>query len=440
MSQDRSRCVNNTQHFSDRVSNNLSDSGQATEYNIPPPPELYQGPASEITNTSEQTNPQNQQHGGDTGLWDRASASGRNLGNTLVMSPPNANNAFQASNKPPFLNSTAHGMNTQGDGGFQSFNTSGNSPFVKGYTSPFPSRRESRNNRYSPYPTNTSHRSTPIPLTVRSAHFTAYCVQVQNFALLHQYHTQAAKVESKRYQVLCQQSQSPTYTTVINNMYDCYHSIILDQMEQNLQGNNSIAQTGPVRLNMESSSQQDDLSPLAAARRLAAMQSSTGGVAQAWTSTTETPPADGALASLQVASSVLAANRPQNNGNTQASISTPSGQSPSPVLPIVSQEQQESGGANREAVQIMDQWYTRNHHFPYPTQRILDIISEATELSVNQVNKWYSNRRQRDGNVKTAGERTQLRRERAQRGAAAQEQEEAALRQDIQNIMNTCCT
>ena len=187
-----------------------------------------------------------------------------------------------------------------------------------------------------------------------------------------------------------------------------------------------------MQLNMDSSSPQEELSPLAAARRLAAMQSSTGGVAQARTSATETHPADEALASSQPT-----ANRSQSNGHTQASISTPSGQSPSPVLPIVPQEQQESGGANSQAVQIMDKWYTRNYHFPYPTQRILDIISEATGLSVNQVNKWYSNRRQRDGNVKTAGERTQLRKERAQRGAAAQEQEEAVLIQEMQNIMKT---
>ena len=68
----------------------------------------------------------------------------------------------------------------------------------------------------------------------------------------------------------------------------------------------------------------------------------------------------------------------------------------------------------------------------------MDIISEATGLSVNQVNKWYSNRRQRDGNVKTAGERAQLRKERAQRGAAAQEQEEAVLRQDILDTTSRC--
>ena len=329
-------------------------------------------------------------------------------------------------------------MNTQGDSGFQSFNTSGNSPFVKGYASPFPSRRESHNNRYSPYATNTSHRNTPIPLTVRIAHFTAYCVQVQNFALLHQYHTQAAKVESKRYQLLCQQSQSPTYSTAINNIYDCYHGVILDQMEQNLQGNNPMTQAGPTQLSMDSSSEQEDLSPLAAARRLASMQSATGGVAQEWTSATKTPPADGALASSQVASSVLAANRPQSNSNTQASDSILPGQTAPQVLTVVSQEQQEYGGANSPAVHIMDKWYLRNYHFPYPTQRILDIVSEATGLSANQVNKWYSNRRQRDGNVKTAGERTQLRKERVQRGAAAQEQEEAVLRQDIQLIMNMC--
>ena len=421
----------NKQHLSDKVSNNLGDSGQACESSMKLPPQLYQDPQSEITNTSEQTSEQNQHRDGDAGLWDR----GRISGNTSVTSPADTNNAFQASNKPSFLNSTPHGMNTRGDSGFQSSNTSGNSPFVRGYTSPFPSRRESRNNRYSPYPTNTSHRNTQIPLTVRIAHFTAYCVQVQNFALLNQYHTQAAKVESKRYQVLCQQSQSPTYTKSINNMYDCYHGIILDQMEQNLQGKNSTSQAGSIPLNMDSSSQQEDLSPLAAARRLAAMQSSMDGVAQAWTSATETPPVDGALASSQPSSSVLAADRSQSNGNTQASDSI---QSPSQVLPIVPQEQQESGGANSKAVDIMDKWYLRNYHFPYPTQRILDIISEATGLSVNQVNKWYSNRRQRDGNVKTAGERTQLRRERAQHGAAAQEQEEVALRQDIQNIMNMC--
>ena len=151
---------------------------------------------------------------------------------------------------------------------------------------------------------------------------------MQNFALLNQYHTQAAKVESKRYQVLCQQSRSPAYTTAINNMYDCYHGVILDQMEQNLQGQRSVNQTGPIEFIMDSSSQ-EDMSPLAAAERLAAMQSSADGVVG--TSATEAPPTDEALASSQVLPSVHAASRLQYD-TTQASMSTPFDQSPSPVL------------------------------------------------------------------------------------------------------------
>ena len=405
--------ISNNKDHSDSVSN-IGDSSLATEYSLPPPPQLYKDPASEITNASD----------GDTGFWHRASASGSNSRNTSVTSPPDANNPFQASNKHFFLNSTPHEINMQGDSGFQFLNASGNSPFVKGYTSPFRNRRESCNNRYSPYRTNTSHKNPLIPLTVRIAHFTAHCVQVQNFALVNQYHMQAAKVESKRYQVLCQQSQSPAYTTAINNMYDCYHGVILDQMERNLQGDYSVIQTGPVKFTVDSSSQ-EDMSPRAAAKRLAAMQSSTDGVVG--TSATEAPPIDGALASSQVLPSVHAANRLQFD-TTQASISTPSRQSP-PVLGVLSQEQQDIGSANSPVVQILNRWYLRNYHFPYPTENIFNIVSEATGLSVNQVNKWYSNRRQRDENVKTAGERAQLRKERAQLGAAAQEQEETVLRQ-----------
>ena len=145
------------------MNNNFDDSGQATGYSMPPPPEeLYQDQAIEITNMTQQTKAQNECHGGETGFWDRASASGRNSGKRSVTSPTDANNPVQASNKHAFLNSTSH---TQGDSGFHSFNASGNSPFVKGYTSPFPSRRESRNHRYSPYQTKTSPKNPLIPLT-----------------------------------------------------------------------------------------------------------------------------------------------------------------------------------------------------------------------------------------------------------------------------------
>ena len=85
----------------------------------------------------------------------------------------------------------------------------------------------------------------------------------------------------------------------------------------------------------------------------------------------------------------------------------------------------------------MDKWYERNRSYPYPTQRIYDMISVATGVTEEQVKKWFGNRRQRDGNVKTAGERAQLKKERAKRGKAAQEQEEAMLRRDIQQIMNS---
>ena len=52
------------------------------------------------------------------------------------------------------------------------------------------------------------------------------------------------------------------------------------------------------------------------------------------------------------------------------------------------------------ALRIMTNWYDRNCEHPYPSYDTADVIAKAGNISVDQVKKWFSNRRLRLGNTK----------------------------------------
>jgi hypothetical protein len=56
------------------------------------------------------------------------------------------------------------------------------------------------------------------------------------------------------------------------------------------------------------------------------------------------------------------------------------------------------------AIEIMRNWYDRNSEHPYPGYETAEVMAKAGNISVDQVKKWFSNRRQRFGNTKAISE------------------------------------
>ena len=55
---------------------------------------------------------------------------------------------------------------------------------------------------------------------------------------------------------------------------------------------------------------------------------------------------------------------------------------------------------NSVAVRILSSWYQRNKEHPYPSHETCEVMGKASNISVEQVKKWFSNRRMREGNTK----------------------------------------
>ena len=56
---------------------------------------------------------------------------------------------------------------------------------------------------------------------------------------------------------------------------------------------------------------------------------------------------------------------------------------------------------NSVSVKIMSSWYERNQEHPYPGYETCEVMAKAGNLTVEQVKKWFSNHRRRQGNTKT---------------------------------------
>ena len=67
---------------------------------------------------------------------------------------------------------------------------------------------------------------------------------------------------------------------------------------------------------------------------------------------------------------------------------------------------------SRKAVAMMDEWYTRNFEHPYPNQSAVDALAKAGEISVEQVKKWFANKRNRCKNTKPQPEIANMKRKR----------------------------
>ena len=73
---------------------------------------------------------------------------------------------------------------------------------------------------------------------------------------------------------------------------------------------------------------------------------------------------------------------------------------------------------NRQAVRLMERWYTMNIHHPYPSEETVKSLSSNGNITVAQVKKWMANKRVRTCNTMSHNYFTQL--ERFKRGKPAE--------------------
>ena len=92
--------------------------------------------------------------------------------------------------------------------------------------------------------------------------------------------------------------------------------------------------------------------------------------------------------------------------------------------------QREKPKISRLAKRIMKRFYERNVEHPYPTSSTCVIIAQATGQDLDQIKKWFNNRRRRDKKTKSF---TQIKVARKDQKGQLKEQEDQ-LRQDIIDI------
>ncbi|XP_067681325.1 uncharacterized protein [Haliotis asinina] len=59
---------------------------------------------------------------------------------------------------------------------------------------------------------------------------------------------------------------------------------------------------------------------------------------------------------------------------------------------------------SKRAVQLMEAWYQSNLHHPYPSAIVCESLAVAGNVTVDQVKKWYGNKRNRSSNTRTRSE------------------------------------
>lgn len=168
--------------------------------------------------------------------------------------------------------------------------------------------------------------------------------------LRHFYTLRSSQMESERQKSLTASCLAPWEHPGINSLHDLQHHQLLDRVEQSLQ----LLQT-----------KVHESKPLIKTHK----------------SPPSTPRAEASGLSPPVTPTVT------------PSAPAPSGRRRLPTSPL-----------NLLASRILNNWYERNQEHPYPSYETAEVMAKAGNISVEQVKKWFSNRRLREGNTKTLGQ------------------------------------
>ncbi|KAH3814865.1 hypothetical protein DPMN_143379 [Dreissena polymorpha] len=59
---------------------------------------------------------------------------------------------------------------------------------------------------------------------------------------------------------------------------------------------------------------------------------------------------------------------------------------------------------NKEAIQLMEGWYSQNQDHPYPTSTTIELLAHSGNIGIEQVKKWFANKRNRNQNTRSLTE------------------------------------
>ena len=82
-------------------------------------------------------------------------------------------------------------------------------------------------------------------------------------------------------------------------------------------------------------------------------------------------------------------------------------QQPSPVNPAIPcgyKKRMAPSPLHDVAVRIMTAWYDQHMEHPYPSYAACEVMANSGKITVEQVKKWFANRRRRENNTKTLTE------------------------------------
>ena len=100
--------------------------------------------------------------------------------------------------------------------------------------------------------------------------------------------------------------------------------------------------------------------------------------------------------SLNLIEQRLAQPKPQKRPDATAAASSSDEPSSSPDI----KTPPKSATTNNIALRIMNNWYERNSEHPYPSYDTAEVMAKAGGITVEQVKKWFANKRLRLGNTK----------------------------------------
>ena len=236
---------------------------------------------------------------------------------------------------------------------------------------------------YMPMATSTDHSpmsvtTTHLPLSLRISLLNLKLLSAENKQMTATqeiqtfYSVNAARIESDRYQALCDASTRPWQLSSIDQIYDYHHGLLITRAEewcQALDATTRIESTTSGYSNIRT-------------------KSNTNSSMSIPHTTTTTAQSIGTPASY-----------------TNTSLVVPTMFTPPNTLP-----NNTSGTSSRKcnrrtrltptAISIMERWYQHNEEHPYPNQEATQLLATAGSISPEQVKKWFANRRLRNGNTK----------------------------------------
>ena len=271
-----------------------------------------------------------------------------------------------------------------------------------------------------------------IPITSRAAMLQVRFVQLQPLfpatttSLKDFYHMQSTSMETSRYNQLCLAANTPWLKPSINYYFDLEHHSLIDNFECRLEclktgtmftppgvgSPPAILPTPPLahtKLPMPKSS------PLLESTVRNELKVPLGNnpppcytVPQALS----TPPFMAALPPINspghLGFSWFSPPQRDNCGHQ-----SPMAVFPQPTISPIAQIPESGGNSKKNpwnkplsavAVRVMQNWYERNAEHPYPSHDTCSVMAQAGGITVEQVKKWFANKRLRNGQTKSIKE------------------------------------